>query len=466
MAKLHKRLAAALVGVAALSLTLTACVGDSTGGGTGGGGGEGGEVIDTANATGEINYWLWDNNQLPAYQACADAFKKANPNASVKISQFGWDDYWAKLTNGFVAGDAPDVFTNHLAKYPEFVTQQQLVPLDGTLAKDGFNVDQYQPGLADLWKGPDGKRYGLPKDFDTVAIFYNKKLVTDGGINEDSLKTLAWNPQDGGTYEKAIAHLTVDNNGKRGDEAGFDKTKIKVYGLGLDGSAGAGVGQTQWSMYTASNGWTYTDKNPWGTKYNYNDPKFQETIGWFHTLIEKGYMPSIPAITGQSSSDIFAAGKYAMITNGSWMTNSMFKTKGIETGLAPTPTGPNGKRASMYNGLADSIWVGAKNKPVAAKWVEFTGSPECQNIVGEKAVVFPAIPEATDKAEAAWKAKDIDTTSFTMQVKDKTTFLFPITDFASQIEGIMQPAMDSVMTGKAKPDSFTAANEQVNQLFG
>ena len=120
----------------------------------------------------------------------------------------------------------------------------------------------------------------------------------------------------------------------------------------------------------------------------------------------------------------------------------------------------------MYNGLADSIWVGAKNKPAAAKWVEFTGSPECQNIVGEKAVVFPAIPEATDKAEAAFKAKKIDTSSFTVQVKDKTTFLFPITDFASQIEGIMQPAMDSVMTGKAKPDSFTQANDQVNQLFG
>ncbi len=103
-------------------------------------------------------------------------------------------------------------------------------------------------------------------------------------------------------------------------------------------------------------------------------------------------MPSVAAVTGQGSSDIFAAGKYAMITNGSWMIGSMFGAKGIETGVAPTPVGPSGKRASMYNGLADSIWVGSKNKPAAAKWVEFLGSPDCQNIVGEKAVVFPAIP--------------------------------------------------------------------------
>ena len=113
------------------------------------------------------------------------------------------------------------MFTNHLSKYPEFVTQQQLVPLDETLAKDGFNVDQYQPGLADLWKGQDGKRYGLPKDFDTVALFYNKKLVADGGVTEDPLKPSAGTRTDGGTYEKAIAHLTVDDNGKRGDEAGL-----------------------------------------------------------------------------------------------------------------------------------------------------------------------------------------------------------------------------------------------------
>jgi len=52
-----------------------------------------------------------------------------------------------------------------------------------------------------------------------------------------------------------------------------------------------------------------------------------------------------------------------------------------------------------------------------------------------------------------------------VHVKDGTTFLFPITDHASQVTNIMQPAVDAVMTGKAKPDSLTAANEQVNQLF-
>ena len=462
MASMRKKLGAALVGLATLSLTLTACGGGSDNAG-GGGGDE--EAVDTSAATGDINYWLWDANQLPAYQSCADAFKTANPNVNVKISQFGWDDYWGKITNGFVAGDAPDVFTNHLSKYGEFVSQQQLVSLDATLAKDGFNTTQYQPGLADLWVGQDGKRYGLPKDFDTVAIFYNEKLASDGGYAAADLQNLAWNPQDGGTYEKVIAHLTQDTEGRRGDEPGFDKTKVKVYGLALTGSGGDNAGQTQWSMYTGSNNWQYTDKNPWGTKYNYDQPQFQETFTWFKSLIDKGYMPGIAQVTGQDGGSIFGAGKYAMITEGSWNTNSLLTKPGLKAALAPTPVGPSGKRASMYNGLADSVWIGSQNKPAAMKWVEFLGSTACQDLVAEKAVVFPAIPSSTDKAEAAFKAKGYDVSPFLVHVKEKTTFLFPITENASGVANILKPAMDNVLSGKAEVSSLTEANSQVNALF-
>jgi multiple sugar transport system substrate-binding protein len=445
----------ALLGLAGISIaaTVAACSSSTP-------------AATTASASGEVTYWLWDSNQQPVYQKVADAFHAANPNITVKIAQYSWDDYWTNVTNGFVAGTAPDVFTNHLSKYPEFVTQGQLLSLDDALKADGIKTDIYQKGLADLWVGQDGKRYGLPKDFDTVSIFYNKDLVKAAGVAEADLAKFTWNPSDGGTYEKAIAHLTLDANGKRGDEAGFDKSKVKVYGLGLDGGSGGGNGQTQWSMYTGTTGWTVTDKNPWGTHYNYDKPEFQDTMAWMRGLIAKGFMPTLESITGQSSADIFGAGKYAMITNGSWMINQMFGYKGINTGLAPVPIGPNGKRSSMYNGLADSVWAGSKNQAAAVKWVEFLGSSAAQDIVGKSGVVFPAIPSGTDLAGQAFGAKNVDVnSSFLVHIKDNTTFLFPITDHASQVTGIIQPAVDAVFTGKAKADSLTAANTQVNALF-
>lgn len=441
----------------ALPLVLTACVGGSE---------ESTETSagDAGSGTGEIQYWMWDANQLPVYQKCADAFTQANPDVTVKLSQFGWDDYWTKVTTGFVSGTAPDVFVDHLSKYPEFVKNGQLVALDEQVAADGVATDIYQPGLAELWVAEDGKRYGLPKDWDTIALFYNQGMTDAAGLTKEQMDTLEWNPVDGGTYEEAIAKLSVDANGVHGNEPGFDKSNVKTYGLALTESGGSN-GQTQWSMYTGSNDWEFTNKETWGNEYNYDDPKFQETIGWWRSLIDKGYMPPLEKTVGASGTEQFGAGNYAMITEGSWNTNSLTSTQGVEVGIAPTPIGPSGQRASMFNGLADSIWTGSKNQAAAWKWVKFLGSSECQDIVGESAVVFPAIPSGTAKAEAAFEAKGIDVTPFTVQVEDKTTFLFPITDNAAAIQQIMKPAMDNVMNFSAEPSSLTDANDQVNALF-
>ncbi|WP_115788218.1 ABC transporter substrate-binding protein [Arthrobacter silvisoli] len=447
---INKKAIGAVAVAAAAALALSACGSGSSGGGE--------------SAKGEISYWLWDANQLPAYQQCATDFHKANPDITVKITQTGWDDYWGKITNGMASGTAPDVFTDHLAKYPDFIKTKQLLALDDAVANDKVDLSQYNDGLADLWVGQDGKRYGLPKDWDTIALFYNKKMAADAGLTPEQMGSLSWNAQDGGSYEKAIAHLTVDKSGKRGDEPGFDKNNVAVYGLGLE-SSGAGMGQTQWSFLTATTGWTHTDKNPWGTHFNYDDKKFQDTIAWWASLAEKGYMPKLETTVGANAADNFGAGKAAINTSGSWMIGQYSGYKGIELGIAPTPSGADGKRASMFNGLADSIWAGTKKKDASIKWVEYLGSAACQDVVASKAVVFPAVKVSSDKAAAAFKAKGVDVSAFTQHVKDKTTFLFPITDNAAKIEGIMKPAMDGVVAGKSPASSLSAANGQVNALF-
>src|SRR5207249_12145559 len=137
-----------------------------------------------------------------------------------------------------------------------------LRPLDELGPTSAVKDGDYQEGLAELWKGKDGHRYGTPKDWDTIAIFYNADAVQAAGITKQQLDTMAWNPTDGGTFEKVIAHLTVDANGKRGDEPGFDKHNVKVHGLASDGSGGGGGGQTQGSAFTGSAGGQATDKTP------------------------------------------------------------------------------------------------------------------------------------------------------------------------------------------------------------
>ena len=442
----------AIVSIAAIPLVLSGCSTAAE---------PGAEVTEATT----ITYGLWDSNQLPAYEKCAADFTAANPNITVEVEQQGWDDYWTKINTGFVSGEGYDVFTSHLAFFPEFSLNEQIMPLDDYIAADGVDLGQYQPGLADLWKGNDDKQYGLPKDFDTIAMFYNSQLTDAAGITADQMSSMDWNPEDGGTYEDVVAHLTIDTNGVRGDEAGFDKNSVATYGLWMENSGG-GDGQTQWSYLASTTGWTHTN-GVWGDEYNFDDPKFQATIDWWYSLVEKGYMPTFEAQTGIGWSDQLAAGKAAMVSNGSWMTGSVFGAASdtFTPALAPTPVGPSGERASMFNGLADNIWAGTEHPEASWAWVNYLGSIDCQSVVADAAVVFPAIPAATDAAVAAFDAKGIDVSAFTTQVDDGTTFLFPITDYRSDVSALVTPAMEAIMSGQATADSLTAVNDKVNALF-
>ncbi|MFT9398409.1 MAG: sugar ABC transporter substrate-binding protein [Bifidobacterium psychraerophilum] len=421
-----------------------------------------GNAQDASDSDGSISYWLWDANQKPSYEKCAAAFEHQHPDLRVTITQYGWDDYWSNITNAFVAGTAPDVFTNHLARYPEFIEQEQLVQLDEHMT---IRSDDFQEGLADLWIGPDGHNYGMPKDFDTTGVFYNVDKLEEAGITREQVQNLTWNPDDGGELEQVAARLSVDKNGRHGDEPGFDKNNVSVYGLALGFGSGNAVGQTQYAALAGSLGWRNTDVNPWGNRYNFDDERFQSTIAWERKMIEKGYLPTIEGTKGQSTADVFAAKKIAMVTEGSWLTNQFFGYDGINVGLAPNPIGPEGKRSSMYNGLGDSIWSGSKNIANAVAWVEFLGSEECQTLVGEDAVVFPASPAGTEKAIESWKAKGIDVSPFTMHIDDGTAFLYPITNDISKIDAIMASALDAVLMGKQKVSSLNAANDEINAIL-
>ncbi|MFC0626543.1 ABC transporter substrate-binding protein [Kribbella deserti] len=414
---------------------------------------------------GEVSYWLWDAAQLPMYLECAKAFRQKFPQYSVKIEQFGWNDYWSNLVTGFISGTAPDVFTSHSARYPLFASKDQLLAIDELIDRDGLDLDIYQDGLAERWIGDDGRRYGLPKDWDTEAYFYNSAMTADAGISAEQLNSMTWNPKDGGTFEQIVRRLTVDSKGRRGDQPGFDKNYVKTYGLGFS-DGGDSDGQTSWSWYAATNGWTYSEGKPWGTKFFYGDAKFTETIAWYRSLITKGYMPTLAqAKSGVGITEAFGAGKYAITPNGSWMLGVYAGLGKVKTKLARLPEGPNGKRMSMMNGLADSIWAGTDRKDAAWAWVSFLGSKEAQDIVAKAAVVFPAVKACMPAAQQAFTADGWDITPFLEPVQAGATFAYPANPNAADVSSVMKPAMDSVMAFETDPADLVEANNNVNRIL-
>ncbi|MEV6412614.1 sugar ABC transporter substrate-binding protein [Kribbella sp. NPDC051718] len=441
------------LGAALLALSLTALTGCTSSDDSGAGGAV------------TLDYWLWDDNQKASYQACADAFHTANPDITVKITQTAWAQYWQNLTTQLAAGDAPDVWTDQASYYPQFVTSNQILDIQPFVDRDKVDLSQYQAGLADLY-AKDGKRYGLPKDWDTMALVYNTTQLKAQGIAPTDLENLTWNPSDGGTFEQLIAKATVDEKGRNGLDPAFDKSKIKTYGF-LPEWADGSQGQNGWGNLAVSNGFEFLDKNPWGTQYKYDDPKLAATIDWFKSLIAKGYAPPLDKASTLSRDALLSAGKGAITFAGSWMINSYLAADAkVKFAFAPLPTGPQGRKTAI-NGLSDAINAGTEHQEQAWKWVKFLGSADCQNIVGGNGVVFPAITAAGDKALAAHKAKGQNVQVFVDEAKAAGgTFFLPVSEHGNEISQLVQDGIQSAVLGQS--DSATTlkkANDQVNALF-
>jgi multiple sugar transport system substrate-binding protein len=417
----------------------------------------------SAHAATEINYWLWDVLQLPAYQAAAAAFEKANPDIKVKITQTSWGDYWTTLSTGFVSGTAPDVFTDHLARYPEFVENELLVDIGPLIKRDKVPTDIYLGGLFDLW-GKDGKQYGLPKDWDTIALIYNKAMLEKAGLDPKDLNDLTWNPKDGGSFGQLIAKLSVDEAGNNGLSPNFNPNKVKQYGLLMDGSPD-GFGQVEWSHFAVSNGFKFHD-GPWAKGFHYDDPKLAQTLQWIADTMKKGFIVPAKDARQLGANSFFAAGKGALALTGSWTINWYVDNAKFEKGFAPLPKGPNGRK-SMFNGLADSIWIGSKHQEESWKWVKFLGSEEGQMIIAGYGVVFPAIKDAAKKAEEVMGKKGVDVSPFLEEATDpQGTFLFPIADHAADVLRITKIGLDAILlNGADAASTMKKANTEVNELF-
>lgn len=410
-----------------------------------------------------ISYWLWDGNQQPLYQECADAFT-AESGINVEITQFGWGDYWDGLTAGFATGDVPDVFTDHLNRYPEFIDSGVIIPLNDYVDADGVATDIYFEGLADLWVAPNGDRFGLPKDWDTVAIVADQAKLDEAGVTAEEFAAATWNPDDGGTFQEIIAKLSVDANGNRGDSADFDAGNVAQYGW-VGQTVGDAFGQVWFSSFAASNGFEFLDSNPWGSEYFFADEAFTETISWLRDMIEAGYVPDMEIAAGTGGDVLFSEGTVASITDGSWKIGTWVGDANVDAVFIPTPIGPEG-RASMFNGLSDAITTASEHPDEAWEWVKYMASQACQDVVGAGAAVFPAIGSGTTIAQETHAGNGVDVTAFTTHVDEGTTFLFPIAGNASEVTDIMGTAIDAVLRGESDVDAIVSANDEVNAIIG
>jgi multiple sugar transport system substrate-binding protein len=415
----------------------------------------------TAPAPVTLRYAMWDANQRPLYQQCADDFQKANPGIRIRIQQQGWEDYWTTLSTGLVAETAPDVFVNHLAKYPDLVANGQLVDLAPFMRRDGVDLARFEPGLALPW-GRDGRQYGLPKDWDTVALLVNLDHARAQGVTLDELRNMHWNPKDGGSFGQVVARLTRDAAGRNALQPGFDKTRVQVVGYQNPGAGGMS-GQTEWSAFAASAGFSYQSA-PWDAALRYDDPVLAATITWLAKLPGRGLSLPPQAVGKLGVETLFATGRAAMVPDGAWMLGHYARKLRMAYAWVPMPVGPSGQRASMRNGLADSIWIGTRHPDAAWAWVRHLAGADCQRRLAQAGVNFPALAGLSAQTLAVFRQRGVDAGAFAEMATGRI-FAPPIVENAAEIDQLVGQAIERVLLGRAEAGpALAAANAKARAL--
>ena len=344
---------AALVLAGVMVFSLSACGG---GGGSEEGGSSGGDA--------SLSVMIWDTYQEPGLTEIINDFSEET-GIDAEIQVVTWDDYWTLLSAGAQGGSMPDVFWMHSNEAERYMSNEMLLDLTDRIAEsDSIDLSKYPADITELYTYDD-KNYAVPKDVDTIALWYNKTLFDEAGI---AYPTADWTWDD--LYEAAKA-LTKDG----------------VYGFACSATNNqAGYYNLIYDM----GGYVINDDK---TASGYDDPNTIAALQYFEKMIQEGIMPSQQVMSESAEDVLLGSGTIAMTTQGSWMLSAFkdneYIKENCDCAVMPMDA-ESGRRVSIYNGLGWAAAANGDNTENAWKLIEYLGSEGAQKKQADLGVTMSA----------------------------------------------------------------------------
>lgn len=302
-----------------------------------------------------IKMGIWSSSpaEMKVVEDQIAIFKEKHPNIDVQIETIV-GDYMQHMQTQLSANTAPDIFYLDSMPAPQLMSAGVLEPLDDYIKKYNVDIDDFEPALLSAFQW-EGKTYGLPKDYNTLALFYNKDMFEQAGISEP--------PKTWDELRDVAKKLTKD--GVKGLVLSIDLARFDAF---IHQNGGA----------------VYKDG-----KATLNLPENAEALDFYVGLITKDKVADTPENMGEGwSGDAFAAKKAAMVIEGGWMIPFLDeKDPDFEYGIAELPAGKT--KATMCFTVAYVMKKKSNHKDEAFKLINFLTGPEGQQIVVESGLALP-----------------------------------------------------------------------------
>ena len=350
------------LGVALLAGGLTSCSGF-----TGGSGASDESAGVDFFARGDQAIWK-------VFRQLREEFTKRNPDTKVNIEQVP-GDFYQKFQLKLASGTPPDSLFECSCTITSSIRAGAVEPLDELIKSDPrFKKDEFLPTAWDTSEF-EGKTYGLPYDGGSMAIYCNLDLFEKAGLEPPD-------PQEPMTWDQVVEYgrqLTLDRNGKRPGQAGFDPKRIKQYGFDPAASG------TPWPWVWASEGEVITKDR----KVPLDEPEALEGLQFVADLGTKHSIAPTPAYQ-QSGQLSFLTGNVAMAYDGVWATVRNRQAK-FDWDVVPFPTGRKKVSTGWYSPLSITSKASDADKQAAWNWISFCTSEDGQKIVSSLGQSVPSL---------------------------------------------------------------------------
>ena len=420
----------ALVLASAMVFSMSACGGDS---------GSSGETKkedsgDSGESDGgELSVSIWDTNQEPGLKEILADFTEET-GIKTKLTVVKWDEYWTMLEAGAQGGSLPDVFWMHSNESERYMSNDMLLDLTDKIAEsDKIDPENYPEDIWGLYTYDD-KYYAVPKDVDTIALWYNKTMFDEAGL---AYPTADWTWDD---VSEAAKKLTKDDGSQYGLAVRNDNNQAGYYNLVYD------------------NGGYIINEDK--TKSGWDDPKTMEAMKTLEGWIKDGVMPSIETMSDNGEDVLLQSGKAAMVLQGSWMVAAYRDNEytAANCDLVELPkNAETGRRASVYNGLGWAAAANGEHTEEAWKLLEYLGSEEAQKKQAELGVTMSAYKGTSD----AWaKSADFNLQAYLNMMDDME--IRPYSKTTVTWENEDNEILKSVYTGEKTMEE--ACKEMADQM--
>jgi multiple sugar transport system substrate-binding protein len=337
----------------------------------------------TGNA--KISMMMWgDPAELDVWNKIVADFQSANPGITVSVEVSDWDSYWTKLKTLLAANTPPDVFAIDAPYYLDYQSKGTLLRLQTYIDADPTVLDGIYPQTLLAYQTPDGY-FGIPRDFQTIVLFYNKDMFDAAG---QAYPNANWTWDD---VRAAAKLLTKDINGDG---------KIDQYGYTFD----------MWDMEPGWSEaiWDYGGDiiSPDHTQTLIGSPEARQAWQMLYdmTFVDK----SIPDAntSGQYGGDLFLANVAAMMPMGHWAVPS-YSEASFKWDVVPMPAGPAGRFTSV-NSAGFVIAKGSKQPDSAWQFLKFVLSPAAQTRLAELGFACPVLQSIAESASFLQQSTPID----------------------------------------------------------